>query len=56
MMVTKVTVEPMLSFITKVTAIRAVAQTNAEGRALRPLREQAFASPDNVAGDGGARK
>eukprot|EP00803_Ostreobium_quekettii_P011407 evm.model.scf_473.11 EVM.evm.TU.scf_473.11 scf_473:71499-75186(-) len=49
MMVTKATVEPMLSFLTKVTAIRAVAHTNAEGRPLRPLREQAFANPDRVA-------
>lgn len=46
MHVTKQVVEPMLSFITKVTAVK-VAQQGAE--AAKPLREQAFASPERVA-------
>eukprot|EP00899_Mesostigma_viride_P023426 jgi/Mesvir1/4268/Mv22228-RA.2 len=43
MSVTKLVVEPMLSFITKVTAVR-VASSSATGKP-RSLREQAFASP-----------
>ncbi len=42
--VTKLTVEPMLSFITKVTAVR-VASSLAAGRRLR---EQAFAAPERL--------
>mmetsp|Transcript_26484 Transcript_26484/g.67336 ORF Transcript_26484/g.67336 Transcript_26484/m.67336 type:complete len:817 (-) Transcript_26484:272-2722(-) len=47
MAVTKVAVEPMLSFITKVTAVRVAAQANAA--TAKPLREQAFAVPAKVA-------
>lgn len=43
--VTKSVVEPVLSFITKVTALRATA---ADAAATPPLREQAFASADRV--------
>ncbi|GAB4817343.1 hypothetical protein N2152v2_004389 [Parachlorella kessleri] len=46
MHVTKLVVEPMLSFITKVTAVK-VAQQGAD--AAKPLREQAFASPERLA-------
>ncbi|GLC45161.1 hypothetical protein PLESTB_000428800 [Pleodorina starrii] len=50
MALTKVAVEPMLSFITKVTAVRLAAAGQsaaaaAGGQASKPLREQAFASP-----------
>ncbi|EFJ48495.1 component of oligomeric golgi complex 3 [Volvox carteri f. nagariensis] len=52
MALTKVAVEPMLSFITKVTAVRlaaggqsAASTTAAGAQATKPLREQAFASP-----------
>lgn len=44
MAVTKLTVEPMLSFITKVTAVK-VAMLSSSKR----LREQAFASPERLA-------
>lgn len=39
MAVTKLTVEPMLSFITKVTAVRVAASAQNSG-AIKPLREQ----------------
>ena len=39
MAVTKLTVEPMLSFITKVTAVRVAASAQNSG-ASKPLREQ----------------
>eukprot|EP00891_Asterochloris_glomerata_P005633 jgi/Astpho2/5633/e_gw1.00079.14.1_t len=42
MAVTKLAVEPMLSFITKVTAVKVAASSAGRGK---PLREQAFASP-----------
>eukprot|EP00884_Botryococcus_braunii_P022752 jgi/Botrbrau1/9160/Bobra.160_3s0032.1 len=44
MSVTKLTVEPMLSFITKVTAVK-VASSLSSGK---PLREQAFAAPPRL--------
>ncbi|KAL3152568.1 hypothetical protein ABBQ32_001593 [Trebouxia sp. C0010 RCD-2024] len=44
MAVTKLTVEPMLSFITKVTAVK-VATSNSSSKRLR---EQAFASPERL--------
>ncbi|KAI3426341.1 hypothetical protein D9Q98_008714 [Chlorella vulgaris] len=47
MHVTKLTVEPLLSFITKVTAARVAAQQ--AGGTAKPLREQAFAVPERVA-------
>lgn len=47
MAATKVAVDPMLSFLTKVTAVRVAAQANPA--AARPLRDQAFASPAKVA-------
>ncbi|KAL6746597.1 component of oligomeric golgi complex 3 [Haematococcus lacustris] len=48
MAATKVAVEPMLSFITKVTALRVAAAAN-PAAGPRPLREQAFAAPTRVA-------
>ncbi|KAG1657780.1 hypothetical protein FOA52_012858 [Chlamydomonas sp. UWO 241] len=47
MALTKVAVEPLLGFITKVTAVRVAAQTNPA--AAKPIREQAFASPAKLA-------
>ncbi|KAK9909756.1 hypothetical protein WJX75_006999 [Coccomyxa subellipsoidea] len=44
MAVTKLTVEPMLSFITKVTAVRVASSLNPGRR----LREQAFAAPERL--------
>ncbi|GIL89428.1 hypothetical protein Vretimale_18913 [Volvox reticuliferus] len=54
MALTKVAVEPMLSFITKVTAVRLAAagqgaSAAAGAQASKPLREQAFASPAKLA-------
>eukprot|EP00271_Cylindrocystis_brebissonii_P007614 TRINITY_DN21191_c0_g1_i1.p1 TRINITY_DN21191_c0_g1~~TRINITY_DN21191_c0_g1_i1.p1 ORF type:complete len:848 (+),score=186.53 TRINITY_DN21191_c0_g1_i1:421-2964(+) len=64
MSVTKLTVEPLLSFITKVTAVRVTSGTantprrrpdgagaaeGGGGSGVRPLREQAFATPEKVA-------
>ncbi|EFJ16218.1 hypothetical protein SELMODRAFT_116626 [Selaginella moellendorffii] len=43
MSVTKLTVEPMLSFVTKVTAVRVSVSAN------RALKDQAFATPEKVA-------
>ncbi|KAK9845860.1 hypothetical protein WJX81_004499 [Elliptochloris bilobata] len=48
MAVTKLTVEPMLSFITKVTAVRVAASAQSTG-GTRALREQAFAAPERLA-------
>lgn len=45
MAVTKLTVEPMLSFITKVTAVKVATSHSSSKR----LREQAFASPERLA-------
>jgi hypothetical protein len=45
---TKLAVEPLLSFLTKVTAVR-VAGAPAAGTPQRPLREQAFAAADRLA-------
>lgn len=47
MQVTKMAVEPMLSFITKVTAVRVAGAANPA--LSRPLREQAFAAPAKLA-------
>ncbi|KAG2444178.1 hypothetical protein HYH02_009116 [Chlamydomonas schloesseri] len=50
MALTKVAVEPMLSFITKVTAVRLAGQSGgAAAQATKPMREQAFASPAKLA-------
>lgn len=48
MHITKLTVEPLLSFITKITAARVAAQAAGPAGA-KPLREQAFAAPERVA-------
>jgi hypothetical protein len=45
--VTKTAIEPMLGFVTKVTVVRAAAGSNPA--IARPLREQAFASPERLA-------
>ncbi|GAX72672.1 hypothetical protein CEUSTIGMA_g128.t1 [Chlamydomonas eustigma] len=47
MAMTKVAVEPMLGFITKVTAVRVAAAANPA--TAKPIREQAFASPSKLA-------
>jgi hypothetical protein len=47
MALTKVAVEPLLGFITKVTAVRVAA--TAHPAAAKPIREQAFASPAKLA-------
>ncbi|GFR40890.1 hypothetical protein Agub_g1542 [Astrephomene gubernaculifera] len=49
MALTKVAVEPLLSFITKVTAVRLASAGQSGGQASKPLREQAFASPAKLA-------
>ncbi|XRB05978.1 conserved oligomeric Golgi complex subunit 3 [Pycnococcus provasolii] len=49
MSVTKLTVEPLLSFITKVTAVRVAAAAAAGGQEKRGIREQAFAAPERLA-------
>lgn len=54
MSITKLAVEPMLSFITKVTAVKvsmtATARSGDVGSdAQRPLKDQAFATPEKVA-------
>ncbi|CAM8997778.1 unnamed protein product [Rhodiola kirilowii] len=51
---TKLVVDPMLSFVTKVTAVRvALSSSNQDQQSApvmkRPLKEQAFATPDKVA-------
>ena len=45
MAITKQTVEPMLSFITKVTAVKVAASA---GATSRPIREQAFATEERL--------
>ncbi|KAJ7558438.1 hypothetical protein O6H91_04G039200 [Diphasiastrum complanatum] len=54
MYVTKLVVEPMLSFVTKVTAVRVSLSTMGKGTTSdsnmsRSLKEQAFATPEKVA-------
>ncbi|XP_058108696.1 conserved oligomeric Golgi complex subunit 3 [Magnolia sinica] len=54
MAVTKLVVEPMLSFVTKVTAVKVALSSGSQDQKLdsvlaKPLRNQAFASPDKVA-------
>ncbi|XP_071732127.1 conserved oligomeric Golgi complex subunit 3-like isoform X4 [Rutidosis leptorrhynchoides] len=54
MSVTKSVVDPMLSFVTKVTAVRVALSSSAQNQKLdsamgKPLKDQAFASPDKVA-------
>ncbi len=50
MSVTKIAIEPMLSFITKVAAVKVALQSrSADTDAHKALKEQAFATPDKVA-------
>ncbi|CAH2067067.1 unnamed protein product [Thlaspi arvense] len=54
MSVTKLVVDPMLSFVTKVTAIKVALSTGTQNPKVdsvmaKPLKEQAFATPDKVA-------
>ncbi|KAJ0229257.1 Conserved oligomeric Golgi complex subunit 3 [Hirschfeldia incana] len=54
MSVTKLIVDPMLSFVTKVTAIKVSLSTGTQNQKAdsvlaKPLKEQAFATPDKVA-------
>ncbi|KAK2970719.1 hypothetical protein RJ640_015144 [Escallonia rubra] len=54
MSVTKLVVDPMLSFVTKVTAVKVALSSGNQNQKLetvmaRPLKDQAFASPDKVA-------
>ncbi|KAI7747737.1 hypothetical protein M8C21_008300 [Ambrosia artemisiifolia] len=54
MSVTKSVVDPMLSFVTKVTAVKVALSSGAQNQKLesamgKPLKDQAFASPDKVA-------
>ncbi|WZZ33512.1 hypothetical protein YC2023_016913 [Brassica napus] len=54
MSVTKLVVDPMLSFVTKVTAIKVALSTGTQNQKVdsvmaKPLKEQAFATPDKVA-------
>eukprot|EP00249_Psilotum_nudum_P016375 c25792_g1_i1 orf=138-2456(+) len=54
MSITKLAVEPMLSFITKVTAVKLSMNSSTRGRhaelgAPKPLKDQAFAAPEKVA-------
>ncbi|XP_077236497.1 sec34-like family protein isoform X2 [Tasmannia lanceolata] len=54
MSVTKLVVDPMLSFVTKVTAVKLALSSGgqdqkADSVLARPLRNQAFAAPDKVA-------
>ncbi|KAK3121853.1 hypothetical protein QOZ80_8BG0661830 [Eleusine coracana subsp. coracana] len=53
MSITKLVVDPMLSFVTKVTAVKVALSSGSQGQKLdsvlaRPLKTQAFASPDKV--------
>ncbi|KAJ0090812.1 hypothetical protein Patl1_13696 [Pistacia atlantica] len=53
MVVTKLVVDPMLSFVTKVTAVK-VASSGGQNKKVdllmaKPLKDQAFATPDKVA-------
>ncbi|KAM6583691.1 hypothetical protein CsatB_010693 [Cannabis sativa] len=53
MSVTKLVVDPMLSFVTKVTAVKVAlssgSQNQKESSMAKPLKDQAFATPDKVA-------
>ncbi|KAE8797090.1 conserved oligomeric Golgi complex subunit 3 [Hordeum vulgare] len=54
MSITKLVVDPMLSFVTKVTAVKVALSSGSQGQNLdsvlaKPLKTQAFASPDKVA-------
>ncbi|XP_056176862.1 conserved oligomeric Golgi complex subunit 3 isoform X2 [Syzygium oleosum] len=54
MAVTKLVVDPMLSFVTKVTAVKVALFSGSQKQQVesvmaRPLKEQAFATPDKVA-------
>uniref|UniRef100_A0A7N1A554 Conserved oligomeric Golgi complex subunit 3 n=1 Tax=Kalanchoe fedtschenkoi TaxID=63787 RepID=A0A7N1A554_KALFE len=54
MSVTKLVVDPMLSFVTKVTAVKVSLSAGSQGQQTEPvmrkaLKEQAFATPDKVA-------
>ncbi|ONH97445.1 hypothetical protein PRUPE_7G190900 [Prunus persica] len=54
MSVTKLVVDPMLSFVTKVTAVKVAMSSGgqnqkAESVMAKPLKDQAFATPDKVA-------
>lgn len=53
MSVTKLVVDPMLSFVTKVTAVKVAlssgSQNQKESAMSKPLKDQAFATPDKVA-------
>ncbi|KAJ4761121.1 Conserved oligomeric Golgi complex subunit 3 [Rhynchospora pubera] len=54
MAITKLVVDPMLSFVTKVTAVKAALSSANQGQKsdsvlTKPLKSQAFASPDKVA-------
>ncbi|KAG0475949.1 hypothetical protein HPP92_012790 [Vanilla planifolia] len=54
MSVTKLIVDPLLSFVTKVTAVKAVLSSSAHDKKedsvlSKPLRSQAFASPEKIA-------
>ncbi|XP_062161819.1 conserved oligomeric Golgi complex subunit 3 [Alnus glutinosa] len=54
MSVTKLVVDPMLSFVTKVTAVKFALSSGNQNQKLesvmaKPLKDQAFASPDKVA-------
>ncbi|OAY70308.1 Conserved oligomeric Golgi complex subunit 3 [Ananas comosus] len=53
MSITKLVVDPMLSFVTKVTAVKVALSSASQGQKsdsvlARPLKNQAFASPDKV--------
>jgi methyl coenzyme M reductase beta subunit len=54
MAITKLVVDPMLSFVTKVTAVKSALSSANQGQKsdsvlAKPLKSQAFASPDKVA-------
>ncbi|GJM97545.1 hypothetical protein PR202_ga14479 [Eleusine coracana subsp. coracana] len=54
MSITKLVVDPMLSFVTKVTAVKVALSSGSQGQKLdsilaKPLKTRAFASPDKVA-------
>ncbi|KAJ4769136.1 Conserved oligomeric Golgi complex subunit 3 [Rhynchospora pubera] len=54
MAITKLVVDPMLSFVTKVTAVKSALSSSNQSQKLdsvlaKPLKTQAFASPDKVA-------
>ncbi|XP_015888948.3 conserved oligomeric Golgi complex subunit 3 [Ziziphus jujuba] len=54
MSVTKLVVDPMLSFVTKVTAVKVALSSGSQNQKLesvmaKPIKDQAFATPDKVA-------